>query len=113
MISDFVYLTRAEQKDNHHIFKCGLPDVNNEDDDVMIECGKIDLDFVINGVSNINISLYSNFDSLCIGDYYDRKIFVDTVVFLLKQEMMCNFTFYECVISDSKGSFIFSDCDDL
>lgn len=113
MISDFVYLTRAEQKDNHYIFKCELPDVNNEDDDVMIKCGKIELDFVINGVSNINISLYSNFDSLCIGDYYNRKKFVDTVVFLLKQEMMYNFSFYECVISDSKGSFRFSDCDDL
>ena len=66
-------------------FICELLDINNEDD-VMAVCGSICVNESFDGVCNVTITLFENFKSLCVGDSYIRKHFVETIMFLLQSK---------------------------
>lgn len=106
MISDFLWLDLVEKTDAViHCF-CSLPDPNPYSKEEMVQCG--DILYTSCTATNdavITIKLFSNFKELCIGDFYQRKDFVNTILLILQMNYgaLCEKPYINLV--DSWGSY--------
>lgn len=106
MISEFLWLELIEKKNDSIHCSCNLPDPDPYGDERMVQCG--DVLYVAPSASNnavISIKLFSNFKDLCIGDSYQRKDFVQTLMLILCMNygVICEKTYVE--LSDFWGTY--------
>ncbi len=106
MISDFIWIEFVEQSENSLCFSCSLPDPNLYTEEEMIICGSIVLRKEIDSpCETLDITLFQNFMSLCIGDTYQRHDFVQTIVFVLENKFGIFITNAYIKLLDSWGEF--------
>lgn len=88
MISDFIYLEKKCCSKGIIIFCCSLPDPGEFSECDMIECGRIivDLSYLPNQ-SRIEIELFENFKTLCVGETYQRNHFVNTILDIIQMKI--------------------------
>lgn len=85
MISDFIWLELIEQNTSFLHFSCNLPDPDIYGDEKMVTCGE-----VLCHIDNLNnkvvfeIELYENFKTLCVGDCYQRRGFVNSIIVFIR-----------------------------
>lgn len=102
MISDFIWIELIEQTENHIICSCSLPDPDLDSDEDMLVCGKVECVFGINDENDtLKIMLFDNFKDLCVGDFYQRKNFVQTIILVLNMK-------YQIEMQDA--NIVFVDC---
>lgn len=80
MISDFIILDDFNITDKVSCH-CFLPDPDLDNENDIINCGNIEYD---EDTSKLSIELFDNFKELCIGDIYQRKEFIVSVIYNLK-----------------------------
>ena len=86
MISDFLSLELEQRTESGENYICYLPDPDIYGDYRMIACGHISVvENQSSGRCTIRIELDDNFEPLCVGDTYQRKAFLTTVLYLLRQ----------------------------
>jgi len=85
MISDFIYLapTKTDVYDSEYV--CALPDIGNEDD-VMIQCGRISIHEDSHGECRVRVMLSDHLRALCLGDTYQQKHFVQTILDIIEMQ---------------------------
>jgi hypothetical protein len=106
MISDFITLSKLPQIDSDFItFSLELPDIFNDDDDVMCKCGEVILKKENDGFLGIHIHLFDNFETLSDGDFYTRDALIESVVINLKIETKLDFTMSDVFLIDTQGEY--------
>lgn len=91
MISEFVWLDFVEQTQDCIHCSCSLPDPDPYSDEEMVVCGDVLCSYDAKRDSNaVEIRLFDNFKKLCIGDSYQRKDFVQTIIFVLNMKFGAN-----------------------
>lgn len=106
MISEFIWLELIEQKKNRICCSCSLPDPDLDSDEDMIVCGDIECLFDFNsGNVTMKIFLYENFKSLCVGDSYQRKNFVQTLILALRVKYGVILQNVYIILTDCWGSY--------
>ena len=106
MISEFIWLDLTEQSEHSLCCSCSLPDPDPYTDDSMVICGYIGYQEISNtGSATINIRLFDNFEDLCVGDIYQRKDFVQTILFVLQGNYGIDFQEIRIVLSDCWGEY--------
>ena len=104
MISEFIWLELVEQTKNSLRVSCSLPDPGLYSDEEMIVCGEIESDFN-NDTATVKVSLFDNFKNLCVGDSYQRKNFVQTVIMILNMKYGVDIQSAYVVLSDCWGTY--------
>lgn len=87
MISDFIMLNMVQFSEKSVIYSCCLPDPCLFTAEAMLVCGSIEYQRNTNkpdATGTIRIKLNDNFCQLCSGEIYQRKQFVQTVMFILE-----------------------------
>lgn len=106
MISEFIWLDLTEQSEHSLCCFCSLPDPDPYTDDSMVICGNVEYQEISNtGSATINIRLFDNFEDLCVGDIYQRKDFVQTILFVLEGNYGLDFQNIRVVLSDCWGEY--------
>lgn len=104
MISDFIYLSYLDDNKNTKIFSLELPDIYNDDDDVMVCCGKVfvklEESFYV-----VSILLEDNFVKLSEGEIYSRDALIESVVINLEMRTNKSFAFTEVTLQDKDGKY--------
>ena len=106
MISEFICLEMIESSSEDTMYRCSLPDPDIEHEDSMVLCGYVQLrrDSDTAG-DTIKIELLSNFSELCIGDIYQRKQFVSTVLDIIRRDTYFEEKDVRIILRDFEGSF--------
>lgn len=107
MISDFICLEMIKRSSEDTMYRCSLPDPDIEHEDSMVLCGYVQ--FCRNsGMAGdtIKIELLSNFRELCIGDVYQRKQFVSTILDIISRNTYFEENHVRIILYDFEGSFI-------
>lgn len=107
MISEFICLEMIERSDEGTMYQCSLPDPDIEHEDSMVLCGYVQFcrDSDTAG-DTIKIELLSNFRELCIGDIYQRKQFVSTILDVIRRDTYFEENDVRIILYDFEGSFI-------
>lgn len=105
MISDFIGLTLVEKKEDTNVFLLELPDIYNDDDDVMSPCGRVTVRKNKGGLFLINISLDENFEILSEGEIYDRDALIESVMINLKIQTNKSYALVDIVLVDNDGEY--------
>lgn len=85
MISEFLWLELIEESEYSIHCSCNLPNPDFYDDEEMIQCGDVFYNFAPQmDAPIISINLFDNLKELCVGDTYQRKDFVEMIIFSLK-----------------------------
>ena len=106
MISEFLWLDLIDRNNNSLHFSCSLPDPDPDGEEKMVQCG--DVFFTVpNAIADaaITIRLFDNFSYLCIGDSYQRKDFVQTLVFIISTHFNVVFSDVYVDLIDSWGTY--------
>lgn len=105
MISDFIWIELIQQSENRLCFSCNLPDPNPYTEEKMITCGNIVLQKeMYSPCETLEITLFQNFMSLCIGETYQRYHFVQTILYILQNKFGVLVTDVNIKLFDSWGS---------
>lgn len=106
MISEFIWLDFVEQTMDRLHCSCSLPDPDPYSDEEMIVCGDVLCSFDGRGDSVVvTIRLFDNLKELCIGDSYQRKDFVQTIIFVLNMKFGTNIQNAYIIFSDCWGTY--------
>lgn len=106
MISEFIWLELIEKTIDGFICSCSLPAIGSHSDEDMIVCGEVSCIFNVNkDISTVKISIFDRFKELCVGECYQRKDFVQTVIFALNMKYGVNIQNAYIEISDCWGQY--------
>ena len=107
MISEFICLEMIERSDEGTMYQCSLPDPDIEHEDSMVLCGFVQFCryFDLAG-DTIKIVLLSSFEKLCIGDIYQRKQFVSTILDIVRRDTYFEENEIRIILCDFEGNFI-------
>lgn len=107
MISEFICLEMIKRSDEGTMYQCSLPDPDIEHEDSMVLCGFVQFCRYSDLVGDtIKIVLLSNFRELCIGDIYQRKQFVSTILDIIRRDKYFEENDVRIILYDFDGSFI-------
>lgn len=107
MISDFLSLKLDRRTESSENYICYLPDPDIYGECRMIACGHIELiKNCSSGKCIVKIRLDDNFESLCVGDTYQRRAFLMTVFYLLRQNTDFMLEHARIILKDYIGSYI-------
>ena len=107
MISDFLSLELEQRTESGENYICYLPDPDIYGDYRMIACGHIAVvENQSSGRCTIRIELDDNFEPLCVGDTYQRKAFLMTVLYLLRQNTDFILKHARVILKDYIGIYI-------
>lgn len=107
MISEFLWLDFVESTVDGSRYSCSLPAPDPYSDEEMVVCGEVVFSATGkegNG-SSIIIRLFENFKDLCVGDSYQRKNFVQTLIFELNLKYGLNLQNVYIDFSDCWGTY--------
>lgn len=106
MISEFIWLDLVERTEGGFRCSCSLPDPDPYSDDNMIICGDVVCIYDTDTESaTVNIKLFDNFRALCIGDSYQRKNFLQTIIFVINMKYGVDFQNAHINLSDCWGMY--------
>lgn len=105
MISDFIKLSFVEKNEGTNVFSIELPDIYNDDDDVMSPCGKVIVKKEEDGFFLINIVLDKNFDKLSEGEIYDRDALIESVIINLEIQTDISYVLADVILVDKSGEY--------
>ena len=106
MISDFIALTPIEcQSEDSKKFSLELPDIFNEDEDVMCQCGEVLVKKEDDGFWGVHAILHENFIPLSEGDTYQRDALIEAIVINLRMITDINYDMSDVFITDFKGEY--------
>lgn len=107
MISDFLSLELEQRTESGENYICYLPDPDIYGDYRMIACGHIAVvENQSSGRCTIRIELDDNFESLCVGDIYQRKAFLMSFFCLIRQKTAFNLEHASIILKDPMGIYI-------
>lgn len=106
MISDFIALTPVfVSTADEQQFALELPDIFNEEEDVMCPCGEVIVKKEEDGFWGIHIKLFENFTALSEGDAYHRDALIESVVINLRMTTDLEYELSDVFLSDSLGEY--------
>ncbi|MCI9230286.1 MAG: hypothetical protein HFH96_04110 [Lachnospiraceae bacterium] len=105
MISDFISLSLVEKKEDTTVFLLELPDIYNDDEDVMSSCGRVIVRKDKDGFYLINITLDENFEKLSEGEIYDRDALIESVMINLKIQTDISYALVDAILVDNSGEY--------
>lgn len=107
MISDFLSLELLQESTHSRDYVCSLPNPDIYGDFKMIVCGHIHIqENIVSGECAVQIELLDNFESLCIGDTYQRRYFVYTVLDIIRWDSDYVLECPKIVLKDYIGSYV-------
>lgn len=107
MISEFICLEMIESSSESIMYQCSLPDPDIEHEDNMVLCGFVQLCRYFDLEDDtIKILLLNNFEKLCIGDIYQRKQFVSTILDIIRHDIYFEENDIRIIMCDFEGNFI-------
>lgn len=107
MISDFIGLERVRCSSQGMEYQCSLPDPDIEHEEQMVLCGYVRVYWDSDRAGDIiKIELLGNFRELCIGDIYQRKHFVSTILYLISRDTYFEENNVRIILHDFEGCFI-------
>lgn len=106
MISEFIWLELIEQTKNGILCSCNLPNPDLDSDEKMVVCGRIEYLYDLELDCDIlKINMFNNFKCLCVGDTYQRKNFVQTIVLALNMKYKIHMQNIHITLSDCWGTY--------
>lgn len=106
MISEFVWLDIIDRHENVLCCSCSLPDPDPYSDEDMAVCGDITCTFDSQtDNATVDIKLFDNFKSLCIGDSFQRKDFVQAIIIFLNIKYGVRFQKININLQDCWGTY--------
>lgn len=107
MISEFICLEMIKRSSEDTMYRCSLPDPDIEHEDSMVLCGYVQFCRGFDTVGDtIKIELLSNFRELCIGEIYQQKQFVSTILGIIRRDTYFEEDDVRIILYDFEGSFI-------
>lgn len=106
MISEFIWIELIEQTKNSILCSCSLPNPDLDGEEEMVVCGRIEYLYNLElGCDTLRINLFNNFKCLCVGDTYQRKNFVQTIVLMLNIKYEIRIQNIHIILSDCWGTY--------
>ncbi len=105
MISDFINLSFVEKTEDTNVFSVELPDIYNDEEDVMSPCGKVVVKKDEEGFFLINIVLDESFDKLSEGEIYNRDALIESVMINLNIQMDIPYVLSDVTLVDKSGEY--------
>lgn len=106
MISDFIELKMIMRSPEGAEYQCNLPDPDIEHEECMVLCGHVRIYWDSDRANaTIKIELLDNFRELCIGDIYQRKQFVSTILDIIGRDICFEQNASRIILHDFAGSF--------
>lgn len=107
MISDFLWIDLVEHTANSSRYSCSLPDPDPYSSEEMVVCGEVVCSIKDNESNEVSVAirLFENFKDLCVGDSYQRKAFVQTLIFELSSKYGLDLQNVYVNLSDCWGTY--------